>query len=71
MMTTIYLLLHPFYVLLILDLQTQGHGVLAWPNRTRYVGNFEDGERNGIGELTYNTGEKYKGEWMDDKQRKD
>ncbi|KAK3728609.1 hypothetical protein QZH41_011691, partial [Actinostola sp. cb2023] len=56
------------YCGLFVDSKTQGHGVLAWPNRTRYVGNFEDGERNGIGELTYNTGEKYKGEWMDDKQ---
>lgn len=50
-------------------LQTHGNGVLAWPNRTRYVGNFEDGERNGIGELTYSTGEKYNGQWVDDKQR--
>ena len=32
-------------------------------------GHWEDDERNGIGELTYNTGDKYNGEWCDDKQR--
>ena len=33
-------------------------------------GLWEDDERNGWGELTYNSGDKYRGEWLDDKQRK-
>jgi len=32
-------------------------------------GLWEDDERNGLGELTYNSGDKYRGEWLDDKQR--
>ena len=31
-------------------------------------GYWEDDERCGDGELTYNTGEVYKGGWRDDKQ---
>lgn len=33
-------------------------------------GLWEDDERNGWGELTYNSGDKYRGEWLDDKQRR-
>jgi len=33
-------------------------------------GYWEDDDRCGEGELTYNTGEIYKGTWRDDKQSK-
>ena len=33
-------------------------------------GYWEDDDRCGDGELTYNTGEAYKGQWRDDKQSK-
>ena len=33
-------------------------------------GHWEDDDRCGDGELTYNTGEAYKGQWRDDKQSK-
>lgn len=34
-----------------------------------YKGDWEDDDRCGWGELMYNSGDKYKGEWLDDKQR--
>lgn len=34
-----------------------------------FQGNWEDDDRNGWGELTYNSGDKYRGDWLDDKQR--
>ena len=34
-----------------------------------YQGEWEDDDRCGWGELMYNSGDKYKGEWLDDKQR--
>ncbi|XP_046858472.1 uncharacterized protein LOC124451915 isoform X3 [Xenia sp. Carnegie-2017] len=45
-----------------------GHGVMVWPNRTRYIGAWEDDERHGQGELIYYTGEKYVGNWVADKK---
>ena len=38
---------------------------ITWPQ-----GYWEDDDRSGEGELTYNTGELYKGMWRDDKQSK-
>ena len=34
-----------------------------------HQGEWEDDDRCGLGELMYNSGDKYKGEWLDDKQR--
>ena len=34
-----------------------------------HQGEWEDDDRCGLGELMYNSGDKYKGQWLDDKQR--
>ena len=39
-----------------------------YPNGLQYKGEFKDGERHGIGTLTYPEGDKWTGEWRDGKK---
>jgi hypothetical protein len=42
-------------------------GTVSYPDDSKYVGEFKDGNRNGQGTLIYPIGDKYVGEWKDDK----
>ena len=40
-----------------------GQGTLTYSNGSKYVGEWEDSNRDGLGALTYSNGNKYVGEW--------
>ncbi|MFT5746157.1 MAG: hypothetical protein ACI9XO_002362 [Paraglaciecola sp.] len=42
---------------------TNGTGVFIYPSGAKYVGQFENGEIDGIGSCYYTDGSKYQGEW--------
>jgi len=44
-----------------------GNGKLKYNNGTFYIGQFQNGKRNGYGKLTYINSCYYEGDWKDDK----
>ena len=43
-----------------------GRGTYQWPNGDRYLGEYHEGLRNGMGEMVYSAKkEKYMGQWQD------
>ena len=44
----------------------EGLGAFVWPDGSKYIGNWEDGKRNGQGFYTFSDGRSYQGEWVDD-----
>ena len=40
-----------------------GKGVFLWPNGDRYMGQYINGRRNGLGDMFYGDGDIYKGAW--------
>jgi hypothetical protein len=41
---------------------------MSWPSGQKFLGKFQDGMRNGKGQMIWPSGEKYDGEWKNDKQ---
>ena len=37
--------------------------------KARYEGNYKDGQKSGVGRMTYPNGDEYEGEWLDNKVR--
>jgi len=45
-----------------------GHGVMTWPNGSKYDGNWKGGKRHGRGVMTWPNGSKYDGNWKGGKR---
>lgn len=55
----------------------QGQGVYIWmassgddddkSEKARYEGNYKDGQKSGVGRMTFPNGDVYEGEWLDNK----
>jgi hypothetical protein len=42
-----------------------GTGIYLFPSGAKYIGQFSDGQMNGIGSCYYSDGSKYQGQWVD------
>mmetsp|Transcript_10184 Transcript_10184/g.5262 ORF Transcript_10184/g.5262 Transcript_10184/m.5262 type:complete len:133 (+) Transcript_10184:143-541(+) len=45
-----------------------GQGSMNWPDGSKYVGEWQEGDEHGQGTLTYPKGSKYVGEWKGGKK---
>lgn len=50
------------------NIPKSGHGSVTYPNRSAYVGNFQNHMRNGHGVLTLSDGTKYDSDWRNDER---
>ena len=44
----------------------EGRGMYIYADSSRYEGEFKDNQKNGYGIYTSTTGDKFKGEWVND-----